>query len=345
MTPDPSTVPKPGSGFRRKALLSLLVSGGLLALILSRLDLSSLAGALKGMNVAGFLGAIALFGAALLCTGLRWRIGLRLAGVPMPLAANLRAVACGHTFNMVLFGPAGGDVAKSAAYGRWYGLPLHELLVSAIMDRTLAALASVLFAILTVSLVLAGTVEAPAQAEGLASVAANAAAGVAAEEEEGGVQGWLLVALAVGLVGVGIAYRLRHHPFLMNLRRSLRSTFLAAGKSPGAVTRGALLGLVAQVLMSLGMAVALWSVTAAEVPWRGVLWTFPLITAVAALPTSFGGAGVREGVAILLLARFGIPPEDLVAAGFLYLAAQLAWAVLGALCLVWEERRYGVREG
>ncbi len=325
-----------------KALLSVLVSGGLLALILSRLDLGSLGGALKGVSLAGFGLAALMFGAALLCTGLRWRIGLRLAGVPLSLAANLRAVSCGHTFNMVLFGPAGGDVAKSAAYSRWYGLSIHELLVSAIMDRSMAALASMLFAALTVALVLAGPVGFGGDA------ALDAAAGVAAVEsgalpadEAGGVGGWLALALGLGLVGVGITWRLRHHPFVANMRRSLRSTFRAAAQSPGSVANGALLGLAAQVLMSLAMGVALWSVTAVEVPWRDVLWTFPLITAVAALPTSFGGAGVREGVSILLLARYGIPAEDLVAAGFVYLATQLAWAVLGAGTLAWEERRFG----
>ncbi len=315
---------KTSRGFHRKVLVSLLVSGGLLAIILSRLDLGSLAHSLAAVDGRAFMLTVTMFGCAIVATGLRWRIGLRLADVPLSLPVVARAMFGGHCFNMILLGPAGGDVAKSAAYSRWYDQPLHQLLASSIMDRSMAALASVLFIALTVALVLVS--DTPISPGALMP--------------DLSLGGWSLLALALALVSVGVTYRLRHLPFMQNMARSLRSTFRGAVRRPGSVIAGSLLGLGSQLLMSLAMAVALWSITAADVPWRDLLWTFPLITAVAALPTSFGGAGVREGVSILLLARYGIPAEDLVAAGFVYLAVQLVWAMLGAAFLAWEERRF-----
>jgi uncharacterized membrane protein YbhN (UPF0104 family) len=315
-------------GFHRKAALGLLVSIGLLALILSRLELDSLARALVGANRFGMLVSVALFGLALVCTGLRWRIGVNLAGLPLSLAVIARAALGGHLLNLVLLGPAGGDVAKSAAWSRWYGVPLHQLLAACIMDRSLAALAAVLFLALTLVLILFGDFDLP-----LALGDGDLASGE-----------WGLVLVATILILTGLVYRLRHAPFLQNLGRSLRSTLRAAIGKPGQVMGGALLGLGSQVLMSLSVGTALWSVTTVPVDWLAIAWTFPLITAAAALPTSFAGAGVREAVSILLLARYGIPAEDLVAAGFIYLGVHVTWAIAGGACLVWEEHHYSAHE-
>jgi uncharacterized membrane protein YbhN (UPF0104 family) len=327
MTPVDSRPSKPRGAFLRKAMISLVVSGGLLALILARLDLAGLGAALAGIEPAGLITALLLFGVAVVCTGLRWRIGLVLTGVSLAWPANLRAMFGGHCLNMLLFGPAGGDVAKSAAYSRWYGLPLHELLVAAITDRSLAALGSLSFLLLAVALVLAGGAALPS---GLAL-------------DPSGLARWLAAGAACALVIAGVAYRFRHQPFLASLGRSLRGTIRSAQGRPGLLATGTLLGLCAQLLMSLSMAFALEAVLIAPLDWSATLWAFPLITAAAALPTSFGGAGVREAISILLLARYGIPAESLVAAGLVYLVIQLGWASLGALLLGAEERLFRKR--
>ena len=301
----------------------MLVSVGLLAVLITRLEPGDLAAALGRLEVREALLLFALFGLAIACTGWRWRIGLRLAGVPLDGLALARAVLGGHLLNMLLFGPVGGDLAKSAGWARWYGIPLSDLLAACILDRTLAAWAAVAFGMLTVLLVWLGGISVQAEA------GASSAWG-----------GWLLGGALLLLVAGGVVYRFRRLAFFRRLARSLRSTLRAALAQPGALVRGTLLGLLAQVLMSLTMGFALWSVTSASVDWLAVAWTFPIITAVAALPTSFGGAGVREAVAVLLLSRYGIPAADLVAAGLVYLLVQVAWAFVGAMLLAWEERRY-----
>ncbi len=311
------------SRLRLKSALALLVSVGLLAALITRLEPGDLAAALGRLDAGEALLLFALFGLAIACTGLRWRIGLRLARVPLDGPPLARAVLGGHVLHMVLFGPVGGDLAKSAGWSRWYRIPLSDLLAACILDRTLAAWAAVAFGILTVLLVWLGGI--PIQAQTGAST---------------DLGGWLLGGALLLLLLGGALYRLRRLAFFRRLARSLRSTVQAALAQPGALVRGTLLGLLAQVLMSLTMGLALWSVTTTPVDWLAVAWTFPIITAVAALPTSFGGAGVREAVAVVLLSRYGIPAADLVAAGLVYLLVQVAWALFGALLLAWEERRY-----
>jgi uncharacterized membrane protein YbhN (UPF0104 family) len=291
--------------------------------LISRLEPGDLTEALGRLDAREALVLFALFGLAIACTGWRWRIGLRLAQVPLGGLPLARAVLGGHVLNMVLFGPLGGDLAKSAGWSRWYRIPLSDLLAACILDRTLAAWAAVAFGVLTVLLVWAGGLQIQSTADTPPDLAS-----------------WLIVAVVLLLIAGGVLYRFRRLAFFRRLARSLRSTLAAALAQPGALLRGTLLGLLAQVLMSLTMGLALWSVTTAPIDWLSVAWTFPIITAVAALPTSFGGAGVREAVAVVLLSRYGIPAADLVAAGLVFLLVQVAWALFGALLLAWEERRY-----
>ena len=325
MTEPVPTARKP-SRLRLKSVLALFVSAGLLAVLITRLEPGELAAALGRLGVGEAALLFALFGLAIACTGWRWRIGLHLARVPLDGLPLARAVLGGHLLNMLLFGPVGGDLAKSAGWSRWYGIPVTDLLAACILDRTLAAWAAVAFGILTVLLVWLGGIPVQANYGGSPDLGAW-------------LLGGALLLLAVG----GLLFRFRRLAFFRRLARSLRSTVQAARAKPWALVRGALLGLLAQVLMSLTMGLALWSVTGSSVDWLAVAWTFPVITAVAALPTSFGGAGVREAVAVVLLSRYGIPAADLVAAGLVYLLVQLAWALFGALVLAWEERRYLAR--
>jgi uncharacterized membrane protein YbhN (UPF0104 family) len=76
-----------------------------------------------------------------------------------------------------------------------------------------------------------------------------------------------------------------------------------------------------------------------------MLWTFPFIIAISALPISVGGLGTREGAAILLWSAYGVPKPDSIAASLLTLAVALSWAVAGGLLFVRSKnkRRAGDR--
>lgn len=310
-----------------RALIGPLVSLGLLAFIAMRLDLSAIGTALaEGSGVALLLG-MALLGGGIFMNSLRWRLAAQSAGVDVGLGLALRSVVCGTFYNLLLFGPAGGDIAKSATYARWYDLPLDRLLAASIVDRGFSVGGSILFF--------------------LSAVAALVAFGdlrQLAPLQQGWSVNWigLLVALAILIVLGLLAWR-RAESFLRNLARTFRDTVRVVLKAPSVMARGCLHGFTQQLLMSGVFVTCLAAVNQTELPWLAMAWAFPLVTAMTAMPFTFGGAGAREGVALLLLTPYGAEPEAIVAAGLLTLSVYLGWALIGAAMVAREWRRHRAR--
>jgi uncharacterized membrane protein YbhN (UPF0104 family) len=78
------------------------------------------------------------------------------------------------------------------------------------------------------------------------------------------------------------------------------------------------------------------------------LATFPWIVMAGGFPASVGGFGLREGVAILLLTRYALPPAAaLEAAMLLFAFGGLLPAILGAIWLLadWRKLKTGWLEG
>jgi uncharacterized membrane protein YbhN (UPF0104 family) len=72
--------------------------------------------------------------------------------------------------------------------------------------------------------------------------------------------------------------------------------------------------------------------------------TYPYIALAGDLPLSFGGVGVREGVAALLLSPYAVPPGAAVDAALLWLVFGILFpAVLGVAWLVVEKLKYFVQ--
>ena len=69
--------------------------------------------------------------------------------------------------------------------------------------------------------------------------------------------------------------------------------------------------------------------------------TYPYIALAGDLPVSFGGVGVREGAAALLLSPYAVPPGAAVVAALLWFVFGILFpAVLGASWLVAEKLKY-----
>jgi glycosyltransferase 2 family protein len=69
-----------------------------------------------------------------------------------------------------------------------------------------------------------------------------------------------------------------------------------------------------------------------EVSLFTVGWIRAVILVAGMLPVSFAGLGVREGISLVLLQPYGIPPTTAVAWGLLSLVGALVIAVIGAAC-------------
>jgi uncharacterized membrane protein YbhN (UPF0104 family) len=307
-----------------RASVSLLISGGLLAILFARLDTERLRDSIADIH-AGLMGlAILAYGLYLFLGSLRWRIALNESNLEVPFVVILRASLVGHVFNLAFFGPVGGDLAKTAAYARWHKYEIHDLLATAAIDRSFAVAGSVLMFAVTLAVFLAS----PAVPElGLA--------------ESGSQQArYLLLGLAAALIVTLVVMRLRRRPFIGQLVNAFAEIARELHRSPMKLLAGCLLGFAGKVLSSFMLLIGILAITYPAITCIDSLWSYPIIAAIAALPFSVGGAGLRESAALLFLSNCEASPEQIVAAGLLVLLSYILWGVIGIPVLLWEEYRH-----
>lgn len=303
-------------------LLILSVTGVALFLVFRRLNPQALALTFRSMHWGWFFGAVVLYGALFLPAAWRWHIVLRLTGQAVHFAATARLSLIGHFFYTVLLGVFGGDAAKSIVYARWYRFPVANVLATAPLDRFLGSAGLVAFGTVTLCVALA--------------VGAFRHLHTVSLRWPGG---WALTLIALAALVV-IASRCLQpvsafwKRFTDALARGAKLLFA----SPHAAISGILCGVLVQVSLSGALALNLRAATHAPLPWEQLLWTFPVVVAISALPLTFAGLGAREGAALTLFGLYGVRNEDAVGASLLMVATSLLWAVMGGL-LYWREGR------
>jgi rSAM/selenodomain-associated transferase 2 len=299
----------------------VLATAVLLVVIFRRIEINSILASISRTNPIWVLAGAAFYGFAILCCGFRWHLSLKLTNRSLHPSASCRLVYIGHFFVTALCGAAGGDFAKSAVYARWYRFGLPEVVAAAPLDRTMGfggtvALGAIVLtcAVLTGSFARLGSLDIP----------------------KPGV--WALVsAVAITLVVVGVIFW--HPKGESSIARTIRAFRTGSARmvvTPHFIIPGVLLSLLAQASWSGTFALNLRAVASVPVPWTEVLWVFAAITVVTGLSFTFGGAGVREIAALTLLAPYGVPAGDCVAAAMLTFLVRVVWAGAGALML-WRE--------
>ena len=125
--------------------------------------------------------------------------------------------------------------------------------------------------------------------------------------------------------------------------------FAATGRallaSPKTMLLGVCFGFLVQSALCGIIALNLGAVCHQPLPWGKLLWTFPVIVAIGALPISVGGLGTREGAAMTLLGLYGVSQADAVAASLLTMVAIVFWAIAGASLLIIDFLRSRMRAG
>ena len=299
-----------------------------LCVVFHRLKLEELTQTLRTMSWGFFLAALSLFGLLFLPAAGRWRLVLQLMGRAVRFSVIARVSLIGHFFYTVMFGVIGGDAAKSAIYARWNRLPLPEILAAAPLDRLLGFAGLLVFA--SVAVVLAAVNDGFVGMEGISFRGA-------------GRWAWVVVA-AAGLIVWGLT-RARADSGVGRFWRTFSTNGKLLLTSPRIALAGAACGLLVQLALSGVLALNLRAVSHSTLPWKQLIWTFPAITVISALPVTVAGLGMREGAALVLLGHYGIPASDAVAASLLTAAVSVFWAVVGAL-LLWrgEDRELAMRE-
>lgn len=280
------------------------------------------------MRWGWFLLAFLIYGAALWMGAFRWHIALHLTGRAIHTSASARLFLIGHFFFVALFGAAGGDLAKSAVYARWYRFALPEVVAAAPLDRSLG---------------LGGTVLLGAIMGGICVVNGGLVHLEKLDFDFPGV--WILTALilAAAVVIALIFWRPVGESVWARTIRAFRSGGSRLILTPRVAASGLLFAMLTQLGLSLVLALNLLAVIQTPAPWAQLAWTFPVITVLSCMPFTVAGAGVREVAAITLLGLYSVPVEDCVAASLLTLFHKLAWAGIGAFVFWREESLQGRR--
>ncbi len=294
-------------------ILRIVVSAVMLALLLSRIHLSSLLPE-DHTNAAFWLAAgLAAWLVAIVLATVRWQRVLSALDLPAELPPLLSHSFAGLFVANFLPTTIGGDVLRvsrlSAANGQapasfasvvlerltgFVVLPLITL-VALLANPALLHLGTAT----TVSLLLSlGTL-------GLLGVILTLAANQRLGRRLADNQSWLRF---VGAVHLGLE-RIRRHP--------------------GAVASV----LVTALAYQLTIVLAAWIASQAlgiDLGWSSVMAFIPVVAMAQVLPVSVNGLGLREGALVLLLHPLGVPTGQAVALGLLLYGMNLAVSLLGA---------------
>jgi uncharacterized membrane protein YbhN (UPF0104 family) len=292
-------------------LAKAAVSGLLVAVVLSRVDVSGVRQSLAAASWSKLAVALAFFLAAPVLGGLRWSIALRGMGRHARLLEMTGFFSVALVVGQVLPSVAGDGVRVWLA-SRGYGL--RVALQSVLIERVFMILSLLALALAT-SPLLAALVgdRGPIWISG--ALFATGLAGFA----------FLLVAdrapgpLAQLSLWQALAYAAEP---ARRLLRSQWSALLAVAGLLGNLNfalAGFLLG------QALGVSATGWDFLA----------IMPAVTLATTLPISLGGWGVREGVFVLLLGRVGVPAAEALSLSLLFglfgmvsgFPGLLAWAI------------------
>ncbi len=311
---------KPALGFFLKALISL----GLVALFLSRLDLSQFYRILFHTDLS-FLGlAIGAYFVGKIFTSARWAM----LAQPLGFENSFKEFAVYYFFGMFfnLFVPAtlGGDAgrvfylsrAAAAARGEQWKNSMSRALISVVADRAVGL--AVLVWIGSVALVAF-----PDYAESVPWMARYLVFAAAV----GSFLSWFLFPFA------GAIFR----RLGQNSVEALREALAAYWSRPRLMAQAILLsGLIhfiqtwIQVLVGRSINV--------DLPWSYCFIFFPLVDILSSLPVSVSGIGLREGGYFFFLGKLGIGPEAAIACGVLWFTVMLVNGLVGGVIFVLYRR-------
>ncbi|MCW4116989.1 flippase-like domain-containing protein [Aurantimonas sp. MSK8Z-1] len=301
-------------------IVKIAVSLGLLAYILSSLDLADMLERTTGSDLAILALGVAVVALQPLLGALRWKVLLRALRQPSRFAALTRWTYVGLFLGQVLPTSVGADAVR-IVFARRGGCSLKNAVNSVLLDRIALLLALVLM--LAVSLPWIGQY-------------------VGAEELYYLVP-LLLVGAVGGLVLLAQADRLpqrfqrgRAMHAASHLARDLRATLLdpAYGGATLLLTFASHLNLIAAIYVFARAA-------GATVGLGECLVLMPSVLLASVLPISIGGWGTREFAMVAALGTAGVSPEIAVLVSVWLGLASILVTTPGALALAFGGRRSG----
>jgi uncharacterized membrane protein YbhN (UPF0104 family) len=258
-----------------------------------------------------FAAAVAIYVAGQILSAWRWQLLAAVLNLRGPFAEFLRYYFIGVFTNLFLPGLVGGDAARAFYLGRRHG-QMGEAIASALADRGYGFLALFWLAALIAMTMNHGAlppnIVRPIIAAGIVTVA-----------------GYLASPLIARLVhftprpirrALGIIAPFLHKPMAV-LPAIILSMVLQSSLA------------VAQYVLALGLGLHL--------PLSTFLLIVPISGALASLPITLNGLGLRETAYLFLFGMAGMGRDDAIALGLLFFAALMVGGLFGAVAFVTTE--------
>lgn len=305
------------------ALLRLFAGVGIIAYLFSRMDLDRLLAVLRASLTHWpwlLCGALLCF--ICLCIGvLRWKIILDGRGLRMSWGRAFSVFFIGQFFNAFMFGSTGGDLARAFYAAQETHHKKTEAVATVLIDRM-------------IGLVLL---------DFIALVMLIARARFYIDHWVTHAPAFLMIGMnlltAIGLLALFNIHRFQHWSLLRRItnhpvvgpivKRMLVSIFLYRRKT-GVLLKTLLLSLAIHLLVILEC-YCLGRSFQLHLGLIAYLTVIPMILAIAALPITPGGLGIREGLTVALFGALGIGiTQSLPLSLMLYLIG-VVWSLFGGM--------------
>jgi uncharacterized protein (TIRG00374 family) len=317
---DPSTPTRPHVA--RNAfiwILKIAVSGGLLYLLLSRVDISRLWTLARAASIPWLLVALALYLVMILISAWRWTLLLGAQHVQVPFGTLVQSYLVATFFNNFLPSNIGGDVVRIRDTAPHAGSKTTATMI-VLVDRGIGLLGLIFVAAMGATITARGS-------ENIGPVGASVLWALLA--------GALVVAIPAMLFPQAVAAMLRPlraiHQEWVEVRIERLTTALAKFRD----AKGALLsGFIASVLVQailVGFYASIAQALHVTAPVEHIAVVVPLSFIVQMLPVSVNGFGVREATFGYYFTRFGEPLETALALSFIGAALIMLFSVSGAV--------------
>jgi glycosyltransferase 2 family protein len=304
----------------RQALLwtlKIVVSGGLLAVLLARVDLARLWDLSRTASIAWLLAALATYFIGIVVSVWRWGILLDAQHVPIRFATRLRSFLVATFFNNFLPSNIGGDVIRIRDTAGPAGSKTLATTV-VLVDRGLGLLGLVFVAASGATLAARMSAAIGPMAPGLLWGVLAAAIALAAP----------LVLLPHGLGKLLRPLRAIHQEWVEERIERLTSAlarFRDAPRALGACFAGAI---VVQAII-VGFYWAIAHALNLHVPLAHLAIVVPMSLVVQMLPMSVNGFGVREATFGFYFTQLGQPLESALALSFIGAALIMLFSTSG----------------
>lgn len=306
------------SSFPWGIFLKTLVSGGLIAWLMSKVEITKVWGVIQNLH-EGLLGLVlVIILVTLLAIAKRWQLVVRLGSMDVPLFSLTEATFIGAFFNQFLPSSVGGDFFRILAVRR-YGASLNEAVTGVLMDRLFGFISLGILCLLIIP------------AEGQVLIGSDLK--------------WpflLTMLLLGGVFGGGLLLLFVplswHAYFFIRPFSSIIEMTQRAWRQRSLLLSILLSSLVASILLISGLQVLM---VAFDIPltWGQGVVILPVVMLLTSLPISFAGWGLREGAMVVALGVYGVPQEKALALSLVYGVLHLVSGVPGLILWLLEKRR------